>query len=184
MLDDLIDNVALDVPDAPRATIRSALARASREFCTEADAWVTEEGPVIYGAATDYPLMVAPAGEALRIVSLTMDGQTVTQGERFEQVSPTEIVFHRTPSENVISGRLACRPKRGDMPPNEVLSRWGEPIGDGARWRLLLMPQVWRDPELATYYERRFLAGITDAKQQSRLGYARGGARVNMRRFI
>jgi len=184
MLDELIDSVALEVPDAPRATMRDMLSWASREFCTEADAWVTEEGPVIYGADSDYPLIVAPTGEAIRIVSLTMDGRMVTQGEGFEQRSPTEIVFSQTPSQAVISGRLACRPKRGDFPADGVLSRWGEPIADGARWRLLLLPQSWRDPELASYYQRRFLAGITDAKQQSRLGHARGGARVQMRRFV
>lgn len=184
MLDDLIDSVALEVPDAPRATIRDMLSWASREFCTEADAWVTEEGPVIYGADSDYPMIVAPAGEAIRIVSLTLNGRTVTQGEGFQQSSPTEVVFSQTPSQPVVNGRLACRPKPGDLPANEVLSRWGEPIADGARWRLLLLPQAWQNPELSSYYQRRFLAGITDARQQSRLGHARGGARVKMRRFV
>ncbi|GEK46553.1 hypothetical protein HPA02_08360 [Bisbaumannia pacifica] len=183
-LDELMADVALEVPDAPRASIRDMIRWAARELCTEADAWVTEEGPVIYGADSDYPAIVAPAGEPLRIVSLTLGGREVGQGDQFEQRSPTDIHFYRQPGESVVNGRLACRPRPGEMPPDAVTSRWASAIGDGARWRLLLLPQPWRNPELASYYQQRFLAGIADARQHSRLGHARGGARVMMRRFI
>ncbi|SDI27929.1 hypothetical protein SAMN04487867_10466 [Vreelandella titanicae] len=182
--DDLVQDVITIVPEAPFMTIREALQWSARKFCTEADAWVTDEQPIIYGADSDYPMIVAPQGEPLRIVSLTLNGREVTQGEGFEQSSPTAIHFSQKPKESAVSGRLACRPKRGDMPPAEVTDRWSEPIADGATWRLLMMPQPWKNPELAIYYERRFLAGITDARQHSRLGHARGGARVKARRFI
>ncbi len=183
-IDDLVQDVITFVPEAPLMTIREAVQWAARKLCTEADAWVTEEQPIIYGADSDYPMIVAPQGEPLRIVSLTLNGREAVQGEGFEQRSPTEIHFSQKPRESAVSGRLACRPKRGNMPPAEVSERWSEPIIDGATWRLLMMPQPWKNPELASYYERRFLAGISDAKQHSRLGHARGGARVKMRRYV
>lgn len=183
-LDDLVADVALEVPDAPRASIRDMIAWAARELCTEADAWVTDEEPIIYGADTDFPMIVAPRGEPLRIVSLTLGGREVVQGSEFEQRGPGEVHFHRRLDTPVVHGRLACRPKVGEMPPDEVTGRWSSAIADGARWRLLLLPQPWRNPELAAYYQQRFLAGITDARQHSRLGHARGGARVKARRFI
>jgi len=183
-LDELVSDVALEVPDAPRASIRDTLAWAAREFCTEADAWVTGEEPIIYGADTDHPMLVPPQGEPVRIISLTLGGREVTQGSAFEQRGPTDIHFHQRPSVSVVYGRLACRPRVGDMPPAEVTSRWSTAIADGARWRLLMLPQPWRNPELALYYQQRFLAGIAEARQHARLGHARGSARVKARRFI
>lgn len=183
-LDDLVREVALEVPDAPKASIHDMLSWSARELCTEADAWVSEEQPVIYGANSDYPAIVAPAGESLRIVYLRIGDREVMQGAWFEQRSPTDIHFHKTPDSDVIAGRIACRPRPGEMPPDAVTGRWSSVIADGARWRLLLLPQSWQNPELASYYQQRFLTGIADAKQHARLGHARGGARVKMRPFI
>lgn len=183
-LDDLVDDVALEVPDAPLATIRDMLRWAARELCTEADVWVVTDEPVVVAADTDYPQVMASQGEPLRIVSLMLGGCEVVQGSAFDQPTPTTIVFHRKPETSLIYGRLACRPYRGDMPPSEVMNRWAEAITDGARWRLLLLPQPWRNPDLATYYQQRFLAAIADARQHSRLGHARGGARVKARPYI
>ncbi|WP_280568259.1 hypothetical protein [Chromohalobacter sp. 296-RDG] len=183
-LSDLTNQVVQDIPEAPLLSIREMLARMARELCTEADAWVQSGEPVVVAANTDYPQVVASQGEPLRIVSLTLDGRERVQGDGFLQPAPSVIEFDRKPTESLLYGRLACRPIYGDMPPDEVVSRWGEVIANGARWRLLLLPQPWRDPELATYYQKRFLAGAADARQHSRLGHARGGARVKARRFI
>jgi len=184
MIQLLIQQVAQDVPEAPLLTIRETLHRMARELCTEADAWVQRGQPVVVAANTSYPQITASQGEPLRIISLNIGGQDRIQGEGFRQLSPTVIEFDKRPSESLIYGVLACRPEMGEQAPDELLSRWGDVIADGTRWRLLLLPQPWRDPELATYYQQRYLAGITDAKQHSRLGHARGGARVAMRRFI
>lgn len=181
---ELVNQVVQDVPEAPLLTIREMLSRMARELCTEADAWVQEGEPVVVAANTIYPQVVASRGEPLRIVSLALEGRERVQGDGFRQPAPTVIEFDRTPEASMLYGRLACRPTHGDMPPEEVVSRWGEVIADGARWRLLLLPQPWRNAELASYYQQRFLAGVADARQHSRLGHARGGARVKARRFI
>jgi len=183
-LNELVNQVVQDVPEAPLLTIRETLARMARELCTEADAWVQRGEPVVVAANTDYPQVVASQGEPLRIVSLTLHGRERMQGDGFRQPAPTVIEFDRRPEGSLLYGQLACRPAPGDMPPEEVVSRWGEVIADGARWRLLLLPQPWRNAELASYYQQRFLAGVADARQHARLGHARGGARVKARRFI
>lgn len=184
IIDDLTAGLALNVPDAPKATLKDMIKWAAREACTHANAWVSDEQPIIYGADTDYPMIVAPAGEPLRIVYLVVNGKRVTQGSTFSQDGPSAITFHKKPEESAVSGRLACRPKHGDLPPDDVLSRWGQIILEGAKWRLFLLPQPWASAELAAYHERRFNAGITDIKRNAALGHAQGGARVKPRNFL
>jgi len=165
-------------------TIRESLSRMAREMCTEADIWV-EQGPVVVAANTDYPQVAGMDGEPLRIRWLLLGGRRVRQSNStFVQHTPETITFSRKPEESLLEGALACRPSPGDMPPDEVVSRWGEVIADGARWRLLMMPQKWQNAELASYYNRQYRLGVASARQLSALGHAHGGSRVKPRRFI
>ncbi|MCE3025730.1 hypothetical protein [Salinicola sp. DM10] len=176
--------VSVDVPTAPLMTVRDALAWAARAFCTDADAWVVEGQPVVVAANTDYPEVLSDEGEPLRILSLALEGGERRQGEGFSQVSATSIHFDRRPSESVLYGSLACRPTVGEMPPAVVCDRWGEAFCDGARYRLLVMPQPWRDPDMARHYRDNFERAKASARQLSSLGHGIGGACVKMRRFI
>lgn len=184
-LQEMVDIVVQEVPEAPLMTIRDRLRWAARELCTRADVWVQTGEPVVVAADTDQPVVVASRGEPLRIISLRIDGRDVTQSDNwFTQTSPKTVTFHRKPKENVLDGRLACRPHPGEMPPDDVNDAWGDTMTDGAIWRLLMMPQPWRQPELAEYYQRKFLHGVNIAKQRSRLGHGRGGVRAKPRRFL
>lgn len=183
-LNELVQEVQQEVPDAPLLTIRSMLAWAARDLCTEADVWVQRNQPAVVAANTDYPEVSASEGEPLRVLALTINGKRVHQGTAFEQTSPTSIQFSQRPTQSLIYGDVACRPRHGDMPPQDVLDRWGHAIADGARWRLLLMPQPWRSPEMATYYNAQYRSAISEAKQLARLGHGQGGAQVKQRRFI
>lgn len=184
-LDELIDDVALEVPDAPRATIGDMLRWAARRLCTEADVWVERDIPVVVAANTDYAQLASPGdGEALRVVSLTVGSRDLKSGRDYEQISPTEVRFTRTPDDDVIHGAVACRPLPGRMMPSELLSYWHEALAHGARYRLFLLPHAWRDADLAQLHQRHFNAHIAQARQRAALGYARGGRRVRMRRFV
>ncbi|MDT8895639.1 hypothetical protein RSO41_13355 [Halomonas sp. I1] len=183
-LEELVQQVLMDVPDAPMMTVRDAVRRMARELCTEADVWVQEGEPVVVAANTANPQVTASSGQPFRIVSLTLNGRECIQGQGFDQPTPTTIEFYERPEASLVYGRLACRPAVGDMPPTEVVDRWDMAIANGARWRLLMLPQQWRNPELANYYRRQYLADVATAKQTSRLGHARGGARIKARRFI
>lgn len=182
--DDIVNQVVQDVPEAPLMTIREAVTRMARELCTDADVWVQSDEPVVFGANTDSPAVQAAQGEPIRIVSLSIGGRDRLQGDGFFQPTPGTIDLDERHATSTISGQLACRPKKGEMPPPGVVSRWADVIADGARWRLLMLPQPWRDLEAAAYYQQRYLQGTSDAKQASRLGHARGGAKVKARRFV
>lgn len=184
-LDDLVDDVALEVPDAPLATIRDMLRWAARELCTEADVWVTTGEPVVVAADTPYAELEAPSdGEPLRIVSLLAEGRPMKAGVDYVQTGPRRIEFRQTPETKLLYGELACRPVMGAMIPDELLSRWAEALGNGARYRLLRLPQPWQNMQLAEYYRGQFLADQATAKGLSRLGHHSGSARVAMWRFV
>lgn len=183
-LAEMIQQVSMDVPDAPLMTVRNALSWAARDFCKDADAWVIENQPIVVAANTEYPEVSASEGEPLRIVTLNLQGRDRQQGDGYFQPTPTSIRFDRKPSESILYGSLACRPKVGDMPPETVGDRWGEAFCNGARYRLLMMPQPWRDGQTATYYQRLFEQAKGEAKQQACLGHGLGSARVRLRPFI
>ena len=181
-LDELTDLVRLDIPDAPAATVKDQIRRMAREFCTEADAWV-QEGEVVSGARSDQPQVTASTGQPLRVIDL-FDGEKRIPSGGFYQLTPTTITFYREPDNDTLKGRVACRPALGNDPPDEVLERWAEPIGDGARWRLLMMPQPWQSGDLAAIYKRSYTAGLNEAKRLSRLGHNYARNRVRPRPFL
>ena len=184
IFDDLVTQVAIDVPDAPLMTVREQLKRMARELCQEADAW-SVEGIVVVAARSGYPQMLTPEnGEVLRINNLKDGDRTLRAKIDFEQPRPNEITFIRKPQHDTLTGRIACRPVMGADLPDSLLHDYADAIADGARWRLLLMPQAWRNPEMATYYQSQYRSGIADARRVANLGHARGGARVKARQFI
>lgn len=183
-LDDLANNVLLDVPDCPLMTIRQEVARSARDFCTKADAWV-ERGKlcVVMVSALDGKVTPPLYGEPIRLVGLTVGGRRTVQGEGWLQVDAYSVEFDREPAQNTFEGDLAMRPHPGKLPIEEVVDRWSEAFEDGARARLLLMPQPWRDPAMAEFYRLRYEAAISEAKTNSRFGHGRGKTRVQPRRF-
>lgn len=182
--DDLIDQIQLDIPDAPRASVAEQIKRMARELCDEADVWV-HTGIVVVAAKTGYPQLLVPSdGEALRILELKDGDRPLSPGCDFNQPSQSRITLMGTPKNDDLTGRLACRPTLTVEVPDILLTEWGDTIGDGARWRLLMMPQPWKDPGLASYYRTEFFAGVSRAKQKATTGHARGGRRVRPRQFL
>lgn len=184
-IEDLVDKVMLDVPDCPLMTIRQAVLWAARDFCTRADAWVERDKHVV---AMINPLegqVISPTfGEPVRLVSLKIGDKDTTQDGLWQQPTPTTVKFTREIEDQILIGALAMRPHRDKAPPEEVIIRWGEAFEDGARYRLLIMPQPWRDPDMAQHYRTQFSQAVSEAKAASRLGHARGHNRVKPRRFI
>jgi len=184
-LEDLVNNVILDVPDCPLMTIRQEIMRSSRKFCTDADAWVERDKVCVAMVTTKTGAITPPSyGEPIRLNSLTLDGDKVRQGRVWKQVDPGTVEFTHTPSETILKGDLVMRPHPNKMPPEEIIERWSEAFEDGARGRLLLMPQPWRDSAMAEFYLRRREEACSEAKQASRLGHGQGRTRVTQRRFM
>lgn len=184
-IEDLVERVMLDVPDCPLMTIRQAIYWAARDFCSRADAWVEKDKHVV---AMINPLegqVISPSyGEPIRLVSLKISDRDTVQDGLWTQPTPTTVVFKQQVEDQILLGSLAMRPHRDKLPPEEVVARWGEAFEDGARYRLLIMPQAWRNPDMAQHYQTLYSQAVSEAKQASRLGHARGHNRVKPRRFI
>lgn len=181
--DELIDQIQLDIPDAPRATVADQIKRMAREFCNEADAWV-HDGIIVVAVKSGYPQIVPVDGEPLRIIELKDNDRALKGGRDFVQPTPTTVELRCSTTKDTLTGRLAMRPSLADSVPEALLTDWQEAIANGVLWRLFLMPQPWKNPELASYYQRQYRAVITEAKTKARHGHAQGGARVKMRPFI
>lgn len=181
--DELIDQIQLDVPDAPRATVAEQIKRMARELCNEADAWV-QSGIIVVAAKSGYPQLVPAEGEPLRITELKDGDRCLSPGKDYHQPTPSKITLARKTEKDTLTGKLAMRPRLDEEVSESLLTDWHNTIADGVLWRLFLMPQPWKNPELAGYYQRQWRGGTTDAKSRATHGYERGGARVKMRPFI
>jgi len=96
-IDDLVNQVAIDVPDAPLMTVREQIKRMARELCQEADAWVIE-GIVVVAAKSGYAQVLTPEnGEVLRISALKDTDRYLKANFDFEQKRPTRSPCCATP---------------------------------------------------------------------------------------
>jgi len=183
-LDDMVDALVLEVPGCPRPLIRDMLRWAQRELCTEGNAWIFNDGPVVVGANTPYAEVEVPSGaEALRLIDLRLpSGQTLKPGYDYLQTGSNGVEFLRgRPDSITLLGSMACRPAHGQDMPAELLARWSGALMEGARYRLLLLPQPWQNPQLAELYRRQFLVAQSDARQLARQGYQSGTYRAHPR---
>jgi hypothetical protein len=183
-MDDLVQAVVQDVPEAPLMTVRDMLAWAQGRLCREGNAWVVIDEPVVVASDTPYAEMEAPSGAvAVRLLQVMLDGRALTPGIDYHQVTPTRVEFNDMPDQSLLYGRMAVAPMPGESMPDELLQEYAETLRHGALSRLLLLPQPWRDAEKSMYHEKLWRAGVNDAKRLNVYGY-QPGARVRKRRFI
>lgn len=83
------------VPEAPLSLVREKVKWAARELCTESDAWVSDEVPLVYGADTDCPTLSAPLGELVRVIYLVLQDRQERAGKWFTQIGTNQIHFHK-----------------------------------------------------------------------------------------
>lgn len=184
-INDLTDSLIIEVPGCPLPTIRDMLRWAQRELCAEGNAWIVSDGPVVVGANTPFAEVDVPSGaETLRIVRLLQDGRELKPGLDYRQTGSNGVEFLRSvPHSVTLLGSIACRPAYGKDMPAELMSRWAEALLDGARSRLLSLPQPWRDAQLAEHFRRKFLDHQADARTLAADGNQSGSVRMHVRSF-
>lgn len=182
---DLTDMLAMEAPGCPSATLRDALRWAQRELCNEGNAWIVSDEPVVSGASTGDAELEVPAGaEVVRVIQIIADGRPLIPGLDYRQSGANAIQFLRgSPQTDELMGALACRPVYGRDMPVALISRWADALMDGARSRLFVLPQPWRDPALAEFHRRKFIDAQADARALSRDGYQAGSVRMRVPRF-
>lgn len=184
-INELTDSLVIEVPGCPLPTIRDMIRWAQRELCTQASIWIEKDGPVVTGANTPFAEVDEPSGaEALRIVRLFDSGRELMPGKDYIQRGNNGVEFLGfKPSGITLLGEIACRPAYGRDMPSELLSRWAEALLDGARSRLLIMPQPWQNPELSEHYRRKFIDAQSYARSLAASGYQTGSVRMKAPRF-
>lgn len=185
IFDEIANRVSIEVPDAPSMTVKDVILWAMADLCEQGNAWVHEDGPVVVAADTGHAELEAPENaEPVRVMQVIVDGRPLRAGEDYWQTGPGSIQMLLPISKSALTGRLAVKPEIGGQTPDSLTRAHADTIRYGALHKLFMLPQQWRDPEMAEYNRRMWEAGITQAKQRSAYGYQAGGARVRPRRFI
>lgn len=183
---ELAISLSTEFPSCPLATIRDMIRWAQRTLCYEGNIWIVRDAPVVTAADTDYAEIEAPANaEAISIMRLfDANGNTYRPGIDYVQTSPVEVSFNSKPKANTVWGQVICRPKIGQDMPKDLITRWGESLLDGARYKLLMLPQPWANAQLGDYYNRKFLDQQSAARDLAQNGYQYGSVRAKGRSFI
>ena len=177
-MDRLVQAVVQDVPEAPLMTVRDMLAWAEVRLCDQGNAWVVDDAEV-----TDTGALVVPAGKPIRALEVSRNGRAMSPGGDYEQTSPSSIEVFTTLSTDIITARVAVSPTDTDPFPDALKETHFEALRHGAVFRLLMLPQPWRNVDQAMYHEKHFEAGVNDAYRFSIYGQHRN-ARVKQRRFL
>lgn len=184
-LEDLTHATLVDAPEAPIMTVRDMLRWAMRELAREGNAWVVDGEVATVSVDGETADLIAPAdAEPVRLLTLKLDGRDMPPGGRYRQDAPSTATLTPPVDADALEGRLAVQPVVGTSLPEAIITTHAETLRHGALWRLLMMPQPWRDPETAMFHRRHWQAGITTAKQLASYGHQVGGPRMRMRRFI
>lgn len=185
-INDLVESLIIEVPECPLPTIRDMIRWAQRELCSEGNVWVVSDGPVVVGANTPFAEVEAPLGaEILRIISLADGDRALVPGADFKQLGGGGVHFMRSPPESaMLTGSVSCMPTYGKDLPASIMSRWSEAIMDGARSRLLILPQPWQNPVLSEHYRRKFLDALAYAGDLASTGHQYGSIRMKVRGSI
>lgn len=177
-MDRLVQAVVQDVPEAPLMTVRDMLAWAEVRLCDDGNAWIVDDAEI-----TDTGTIAVPAGEPIRVLEVLRNGRVMTPGIDYEQVSPSVVDVFSASATDVVTARVAVKPTDTDPFPEALKEQHFEVLRHGAVFRLLMLPQPWRNVEQAMYHEKHFKAGVNDAYRFSIYGQHRN-ARVKQRRFV
>ena len=166
-LNDLVQSLIIEVPGCPMPTIRDMLRWAQRELCSEGNVWIVNDGPAVVAANTSYAEVEAPQGAEVFASHAAIPGWSRAQAWSLSLGRPVLALLsfwahHRKAS--VLTGSVSCRPAYGEDMPDALVSRWSETIMDGARYRLLNLPQPWQNAERAEFHRRLFLDAQSNAR--------------------
>lgn len=182
----LTESLIIEVPGCPPPTIKDMLRWAQRELCREGSVWLVSDGPVVVAANTAFAEIEVPSNaEALRITRLMNGHRKLVPSKDYIQSGSNGIQFiGARPEVSTLTGEVACMPAYGQDMPEALISQWSEVLMDGARSRLLLLPQPWQDKQLSEHYRRKFQDAQSSARSLASSGHQYGSVRMNVRGFI
>lgn len=192
----LLDTARIHTPGAMDGMLRNELFNVVTEFCQRSDAWQAEvEVPVVFGSFRYYMPPEVEQGTINRL--LWLEGQrpaTVSSRNTFGPardgflktagVSPVlELPSTPTTSEtwHAHVALIPLDPTDGQgLPvfPAWFFTKYMTPLASGLIARMCAHPaKPYTSPSLAALHGKIFEAGVTLARNESRVGYRSGGQR-------
>lgn len=180
-LSDLILPLRAHAPGASTALLKQAYREAAFKFFMDTTAWRDEVDTITVGANNGiYTLTPAPTGAEFFDVTRVWNDKTKLvkktrsqMKERYDngttpsafRVGAANTVYIAPAPDTDISADLTIygvlrMTRSADVLDDEAADRFDEPLLNGARWKLLLQPQPWRDASLAEYYRKLFQDSI------------------------
>lgn len=187
---DMLPQLLTDAPGCPPMTAVNALRNASVDFCAATNAWNDLLAAfALVDGQRDYTIASPAGARALTVMAIHKDNgrlvpktleqigrdypgwQTMTSAmpDAFSVVTGgLSVRLFPTPL-NALSAQLSMRVSfaptiAGTSLPDWVAEKYFECLLDGARSRLLAIPQkAWSDAQLAAYHGGRFMQGKADA---------------------
>lgn len=181
-LDDIINPLRVYAQGASRFQLRQAYLEAARKFFQETTAWREEMS--VASAPSDGTFTLSPipgdveAFEATGVwyknTALIKATRAQFQGRYSNGSMPKAFrvgasnTLHVAPAPREgeeaherLTVIAALRPVRhASVIDDEALKRFEEPLLDGARWKLLAMPDTWGNSSTAEYYRKLFQEAI------------------------
>lgn len=203
----LVDDIARDIrqlfPKAPDESIRLAIVRAARAFCSQTRWYVVAQTATLVANTRSYALGGDPLLEVVdvSIVQLTLlpAGPIValqrsdprlfdpnlkpSQPQRFAYLPEGTVSFDPIPNAAYpVTMTLAVQPRDGVAEiPDPLLVKWRYAIEDGAAAFLFELPEPWNNPALAERKRLAFVSAINNAKADAARAW-QGGSFVGPRR--
>lgn len=170
-IDDIVPDVAPDVPRCPHPMIVDAIRNATIEFCANTGVWIYRHTPMnIISSISEYRLTVPSDAQVSRVGSAKISGNPIdiVTEDWLDDNIPDWESLRRDPrwvylsSNNTVTLvgkpivtktmalkiRLSLKPNReAKNIPLSVYDHYFEQIGRGAKSKLMLMPgREWSDP--------------------------------------
>jgi hypothetical protein len=179
-LDDLVVPLRVHAPGASLSLLKQAYREAARKFFQETRAW-RETVSVTSGAnPATYTLGPDPANaEAFDAMLVKRNNDTLRKATRSQfkaryatgstpvafRVGAADTLFLAPEPASSIASELAViaalRPTRAAAElDDEVVDHFEEALLDGARWKLLMMPESWGNSSKGEYYRKNFQDAI------------------------
>lgn len=187
-LDELMNDIRIEIPDAAEQIIEYNLRRAIIDFCRISHYWHEDVGPVNVIEGFDrYDLVSSGYTRIGTVIEVTtnLEGRDITLTNtkdpnieyRYQRPSPFEIVIHpvdrlKGAQLSVICSLIPVVYQGSFEVSEEVIIRHHDALCDGAKGRLFRIPgKPWTNDREAVLCERRFNQAAKRGLREQARGY-------------
>jgi hypothetical protein len=167
---DFLPEVRIEVSDAPKQVMLTAIVWACRELCNQSLVWRhMSDSTLLFEGAEEMDIDDIPAhSEISRLIACTVDGQKLVLGRDASVSLDGLTVQLAAPTSRQCTGQVtvALRPTRQAAElPDWIVSNYSDTVAHGALYRLQTNPtKTWGNPQSASFHYAQFCSGVARAK--------------------